>query len=178
MDWGRPLKPPMTAPITVITELERAIANGSPQHRAEMLMQIADLFVDNSPRYTDDEISLFDDIITRLATEIEVPVRSLLARRLAPIANAPVHILRILASDDEIKVAHPVLAQSELLDDAILVQSARSKSQEHLLAISQRKTLSEVVTDVLVERGNKQVVLSIANNRGANFSEAGFCRLV
>jgi uncharacterized protein (DUF2336 family) len=168
----------MTVPITVITELERAIANGSPQHRAEMLMQIADLFVDNSPRYTDDEISLFDDIITRLATEIEVSVRSLLARRLAPIANAPVNILRILASDDEIKVAHPVLAQSERLDDAILVQSARSKSQEHLLAISQRKVLSEAITDVLIERGNKQVVLSIANNRGAKFSETGFCRLV
>ena len=53
----------MTAPITVITELERAIENGSPQHRAQMLLQVADLFVSNSPRYTDDEISLFDDVI-------------------------------------------------------------------------------------------------------------------
>ena len=178
MDWRRLLKAPMTAPITVITELERAIENGSPQHRAQMLLQVADLFVSNSPRYTDDEISLFDDIITRLATEIEVSVRSLLAQRLAPIANAPVNIMRILAGDDEIKVAYPVLAESERLDDAILVQSARSKSQEHLLAISRRKTLSEVITDVLVERGNKQVVLSAAKNRGARFSEAGFCRLV
>jgi len=168
----------MTAPITVITELERAIASGSPQHRAEMLMQIADLFVGNSPRFTNDEISLFDDIITRLAAEIEVSVRSLLAQRLAPIANAPANIMRMLASDDEIKVAYPALAQSERLDEAILVQCARSKSQEHLLAISRRKTLSEVVTDVLVERGNKQVVLSAAKNRGARFSETGFRRLV
>ena len=168
----------MTAPITVITELERAIENGSPQHRAQMLLQVADLFVSNSPRYTDDEISLFDDIITRLATEIEISVRSLLAQRLAPIANAPANIMRILAGDDEIKVAYPVLAESERLDDAILVQSARSKSQEHLLAISRRKTLSEVITDVLVERGNKQVILSTAKNRGARFSVAGFCRLV
>ena len=168
----------MTAPTTVITELERAIANGTPQHRAQMLLQVADLFVDNSPCFTDDEVSLFDDIITRLAAEIEVSVRSLLAQRLAPIANAPVKIMRILASDDEIKVAYPALAQSERLDEAILVQCARSKSQEHLLAISQRKTLSKVVTDVLVERGNKQVVLSTAKNRGARFSEAGFHRLV
>ena len=109
IDWRRLLKPPMTAPITVITELERAIESGSPQHRAQMLLQVADLFVSNSPRYTDDEISLFDDIITRLATEIEVSVRSLLAQRLAPIANAPANIMRILASDDEIKVAYPVL---------------------------------------------------------------------
>jgi uncharacterized protein (DUF2336 family) len=168
----------MTAPITVIPELERAIANGSPQQRVEMLMQIADLFVGNSPRYTEVEINLFDEIITRLATEIETSVRSLLAQRLAPIANAPANIMRILASDDEIKVAYPVLAQSNRVDDALLVQCARSKSQDHLLAISRRKTLSEVVTDVLVERGNKQVVLSTANNRGARFSEASFCRLI
>ena len=177
-DWRRLPEPWMTAPITVITEIERAIANGSSQHRAEMLMQIAELFVRNSSRYTDEEIGLFDDIITRLATDIEVSVRSLLAERLAPIANAPVNIMRMLASDDEIKVAYPVLAQSERIDEATLVQNARSKSQEHLLAISRRKTLSEIITDVLVERGNKQVALSTAKNRGAKFSEAGFCRLV
>lgn len=168
----------MIAPIAVIAELERAIANGSSQQRAAMLMQIADLFVGNSPHFTDDEISLFDDIITRLAAEIEISVRSLLAQRLAPIAKAPANIMRILASDDEIKVAFPVLAQSERVDEAILVQCARSKSQEHLLAISRRKTLSEVITDVLVERGNKQVVLSTVKNRGARFSDAGFSRLV
>jgi uncharacterized protein (DUF2336 family) len=130
-----------------------------------MLMQIADFFVGNSPRYTDDEINLFDAIITRLATEIEISVRSLLAQRLAPIANAPINIMTILASDDETKVAYPILAQSDRVDEAILVQCARSKSQDQLLAISRRKTLSEVITDVLVERGNEQVVLSAAKNR-------------
>jgi uncharacterized protein (DUF2336 family) len=168
----------MTAQLTVLAELEYAIAHGSSQHRAEILMQVADLFIRDSARYSDDEIDLFDDIIIRLATEIEISTRSLLAQRLAPVAKAPVNIMRMLASDDEIKVAFPVLAQSERIDEAVLVQSARSKSQEHLLAISRRRTLSEMVTDVLVERGNKQVVLSTAKNRGAKFSETGFCRLV
>ena len=168
----------MTPQLTVIAELEHAIGHGSSQQRAEMLMQVADLFIRDSARYSDDEINLFDDVITRLAAEIEVSVRSLLAQRLAPIAKAPINIMRILASDDEIKVAYPVLAQSDRLDETILVQSARSKSQEHLLAISRRRSISEIVTDVLVERGNKQVVLSTAKNRGARFSEVGFCRLV
>ena len=168
----------MPPQLTVIAELEHAIGHGSSQQRAKMLMQVADLFIRDSDRYSDDEIDLFDDVITRLAAEIEISVRSLLAQRLAPIAKAPVNIMRILASDDEIKVAYPVLAQSDRLDEPFLVQSARSKSQEHLLAISQRKSLSEIVTDVLVERGNRQVVLSTAKNRRARFSEAGFCRLV
>jgi uncharacterized protein (DUF2336 family) len=168
----------MTAQHTVLAELEHAIEQGSSQQRAQMLMQVAELFIRDSARYSDDEISLFDDIITRLTAEIEVSVRSLLAQRLAPLAKAPANIMRMLASDDDIKVASPVLTQSECIDEAILVQSARSKSQEHLLAISRRRTLSEIVTDVLVERGNKQVALSTAKNRGAKFSEAGFYRLV
>jgi uncharacterized protein (DUF2336 family) len=127
---------------------------------------------------SDHEIDLFDDVISRLAIEIEVSARSLLARRLASIASAPLNVTRMLASDDEITVAYPILAESERLDDATLVRSARSKSQEHLLAISRRKSLSEVVTDVLVERGNKYVVLSTAKNAGAKFSKAGFSGLV
>ena len=168
----------MTAHLALITELEHAISHGTAQRRAEMLWQITDLFIRGSVRFSDDEIDLFDDLITRLAAEIEVSVRSLLAQRIAPIAKAPVNRTRMLASDDEIRVAYPILAQSERLDEATLVESARSKSQAHLLAISRRKSLSEVVTDVLVERGNRQIVLSTAKNPGAMFSEAGFSQLV
>jgi uncharacterized protein (DUF2336 family) len=168
----------MTAHHALITELEYAISHGTAHRRAEMLLQITDLFIRGSVRFSDDEIGLFDDLITRLATEIEVSVRSLLAQRIAPIAKAPVNLTRMLAIDDEIRVAYPILAQSERLDEATLVQSARSKSQAHLLAISRRKSLSEVVTDVLVERGNRHIVLSTAKNPGAKFSEAGFSRLV
>ncbi len=168
----------MTTHTSLIPELELAIEHGSPQRRAEILSAVTDLFVHGSVRFSDDEIALFDDVLTRLALEIEVSVRSLLARRLAPIAKGPPNIIRILATDDEISVACPILVQSELIDEATLVQCARSKTQEHLLAISRRKSLSEVVTDVLVERGNKQVVLSTAKNPGAKFSANGFSRLV
>jgi uncharacterized protein (DUF2336 family) len=168
----------MTAQITLLTELEHAIAHGSAHRRAEMLMHVTDLFIHGSVGFSDDEIDVFDGVICRLAAEIEVSVRSLLAQRLAPVAKAPLNITRMLASDDEIRVASPILVQSERLDDTVLVQTARSQSQEHLLAISRRKSLSEVVTDVLVERGNKYVVLSTAKNSGAKFSTAGFTRLV
>jgi uncharacterized protein (DUF2336 family) len=135
----------MTAYVTLLTELDHAIAHGSAQRRAEMLMHVTDLFIRGSVGLSDHEIDLFDDVISRLAIEIEVSARSLLARRLASIASAPLNVTRMLASDDEITVAYPILAESERLDDATLVRSARSKSQEHLLAISRRKSLSEVL---------------------------------
>ncbi len=139
---------------------------------------VTDLFIMGSEQYSDDEIALFDDVIIRLAAEIELSARSLLAVRLAPIPNAPPKIIRALAFDDAIEVARPVLVQSERLDDPTLVENGRRKGQEHLLAISRRRSLSEPVTDVLVERGDQRVVLSIAENRGARFSDGAFAILV
>ena len=71
-----------------------------------------------------------------------------------------------------------MLSQSERLDDETLIETARSKSQAHLMAISTRKVLSGAVTDVLVLRGNDEVIQSTVNNPGAEFSERGFTRLV
>ena len=62
-------------------------------------------------------------------------------------------------------MASPVLAQAERLDIKTLIECARIKNQEHLLAISRRKKLPEALTEVLVERGDQQVVLSIAKTR-------------
>jgi uncharacterized protein (DUF2336 family) len=84
----------------------------------------------------------------------------------------------MLAFDDDIEVARPVLAQSERLDERTLLANASSKSQLHLFAISQRKSLSEAVTDVLVERGDRNVVHAVVKNTGARFSDAGFRMLV
>ena len=70
-----------------------------------------------------------------------------------------------------------MLTQAERLDTETLIQCAKTKNQEHLLAISRRKTLPESLT-VLVERGDQQVVLSTAKNGGARFSGRGFATLV
>ncbi len=79
---------------------------------------------------------------------------------------------------NSIDVAGPLLRRSECLDEETLITGARTKGQDHLLAISQRKRLSEDVTDVLVERGNQKVVISTAANAGARFSDFGYSKLV
>jgi uncharacterized protein (DUF2336 family) len=168
----------MTATSGLLSEVEDAMASGSVSRRGKIVRHVTDLFIVNAAHCTEQEIDLFDDVLTRLAVAIEVSARALLAVRLAPIGNAPPRIIRALAFDDEIDVAGPVLEQSERLDDATLVENARKKGQEHLLAISRRRSLKESVTDVLVERGDQQVLLSTAENRGAKFSKGGFTGLV
>ena len=168
----------MNAEFVLLNEVERAVTQSSGQRRADMTRHLTDLLLDNSDHYSTDEMTLIDDVFVRLVGTIEESSRALLATRLAPLAKAPPKILRALARDDAIKVASPVLTQSEALDERTLIECAQTKSQDHLLAISRRRTLAPAVTDVLVERGDPRVVLSTAQNSGARFSEKGFAALV
>jgi uncharacterized protein (DUF2336 family) len=161
-----------------IQELDTAVARGSQARRAAILGRITDIFETGSLNYSADQIELFDDVFMRIAVDIELSARALLANRLAQSPNAPLQISRMLASDDEFDVAGPVLELSQQLDTQTLVDAARTKSQKHLLAISRRKVLDEAVTDVLVERGDQPVVLSTASNPAARFSESGYGTLV
>lgn len=162
----------------LLDELQNALSDGPVARRVETLRRITDLFLHGADRYSDEQIAVFDDVFNCLIQQIETSAKALLANRLAPIPKAPPQLMHTLAFDDVIEVAAPVLTQSERLDDAALIQNARVKSQGHLLAISKRKVLSGAVTDVLVERGNDEVVESAVNNPGAEFSENGFTRLV
>ncbi|MFQ3454346.1 DUF2336 domain-containing protein [Bradyrhizobium sp. UFLA01-814] len=169
---------PETAPESLLDELQTTLAHGTVARRVETLRRVTDLFINGSVNYSDEQIVLFDDVFQCLLEHIENSAKALLANRLAPIDTAPPQTIRTLAFDDLIEVAGPVLTLSPRLDDDTLIETARSKSQAHLLAISNRKTLSGAVTDVLVLRGNDEVIQSAVNNPGAEFTERGFTRLV
>ena len=71
-----------------------------------------------------------------------------------------------------------MLAQSPRLRESDLVELAKTKGQAHLLAIAGRADIGEAVTDVLVRRGNPEVVRTVADNQSAKLSEGGFSALV
>src|ERR1041385_8910899 len=164
--------------VELLDELQTALAHGTVARRVETLRRVTDLFLNGAVDYSDEQIALFDDVFQCLMRHIEASARALLARRLAPVGTAPPTTIRALAFDDLIEVAAPVLAQSDRLDDDALIETARNRSQAHLMAISTRKTLSGAVTDVLILRGNDEVVHSTVNNPGAEFTERGYSRLV
>ncbi len=165
----------MQAPL-LIAEIEAALVSGT-ERRIEMLARIAELFVSGAARYSEEQIGLFDDIMVRLLSAVDADARAQIARRLAPLANAPSNLIHLLAFDDDIEVARPVLSQSEGLEDSALRANAATKSQQHLLAIAQRRSLSETVTDVLIERGDREVHRAVVNSVGSRISEAGWRRL-
>ena len=169
---------PASTSESLLDELQTTLAHGTVARRVETLRRVTDLFLSGAVDFSDEQIALFDDVFQCLMHHIENSAKALLSTRLAPVDRAPPLTIRALAFDDAIEVAAPVLSQSTRLDDETLIETARNKSQAHLMAISTRKNLSGAVTDVLVLRGNDEVVHSTVNNPGAEFTERGFTRLV
>src|ERR1700722_12353835 len=168
----------MNAQINLIEQLEDALASKDVSRRAEILRKVTDLFVLGSGQFSQEQVELFDTVMGKLLENIERAVRAQFGSRIARLSDAPPNVVRILASDAAIEVAGPVLQHCERLGEDVLVENARTQSQDHLLAISGRKVLAEAVTDVLVRRGNQSVVSSTARNGGARFSYFGVSALV
>lgn len=167
----------MGVPASLLPELEDVVRHCSAEKRAETLRRITTLFLEGAPSFKPEHIALFDDVIGCLIEEIEAKALAELARRIAPVPNAPAGVVSTLARNDDIAVAGPVLEQARL-SDPDLMYIAETKSQAHLLAMSTRLGISEALADILVNCGDGEVARSIANNRHAQLSDRAFVKLV
>ena len=161
---------------SLLQALEELISHGSDQSRLRALWHATDILI--AGQFSEEDIWIFGEVIERLAREIESEVRAQLSRKICGSQNAPVNLVNKLARDNSIAVAGPVLTHSDRLDTPSLVSIAAVWSQQHLLAISKRRSIAELVTDVLVTRGNRDVLHSLSGNPGARFSDRGFLQLV
>ncbi len=159
-----------------LQDLNDVIGRGTAESRTKALWHATDVLVEGE--FGEEQIRIFGEVIARLADEIEESARAELSRRLAHSSNAPVKVVQMLAFDDSIEVAGPVLQFSPRLDVKSLITNIRSKGQPHLLAISRRPSVPVEVTDELVTRGNQEVVQSVAANAGAHFSDFAFRQMI
>jgi uncharacterized protein (DUF2336 family) len=163
---------------SLVDEIQDAPVSGHTQRQLKALTRITNLFVAGAGRHTKQQIELFNEVFKTLVAVIELETRIKLSRHLASLPDAPSSLVRAFAFDDTVAVAAPVLSESEALSDSDLVASASTKGQDHLHAIARRRTLSEVITEILIERGDPNVVHTVAKNEGARFSDGSFRELV
>jgi uncharacterized protein (DUF2336 family) len=161
---------------SLLVSIENTISGGTPQSRAKALEHATNLLV--AGKYNEDEIWIFGELITKLMEELEERARSVLSRRLSASSNAPMQVMHRLALDDSINVAGPVLQLSERVDAATLIETATTKGQRHLMAVARRRAVDQPVSDILVRRGDREVVVALVDNGGAALSELGFLHLL
>jgi len=168
---------------SIADEVEAAVKAGSSDKCCETMRRVAALFSMSVGNLNEEQVTLFGDVLDRLINTIEL--RALaeigakvalaeLSAQLAPIAQAPAPVVRRLARHDEISIAGPMLTESARLSPQDLVEIAQSKGEPHLLAISSRWWLKEIVTDALLARRFKSVSHRLMKNPGARISPAGF----
>lgn len=145
--------------------------------RARLTETIMDLFENRGEALTDRERSLMFGILHSIVREIEMSVRKGMAQQLAGMTDAPEDLIRILAND-EIEVAYPVLTESGLLKDTDLIEIIKHRTMEHQLAVAIRQSISEEVSQALVETGNERVVVTLLKNQNARISQTTMDYLV
>jgi uncharacterized protein (DUF2336 family) len=173
--------------LSICDELEAAIAVRNADKCAETTARVTALFLASAGSFSDDQIQLFGDVFERLINTIElravadVGARVALAEmsaQLAPVRQAPASVMRRLARHDDISIAAPVLSESARLTADDLIELAGTKSERHLLAISGRWWLQEIVTDALLARRFPSVSRRLVDNPGARVSGGGFAIVV
>jgi uncharacterized protein (DUF2336 family) len=168
----------MSASQSLFVELENTFKHGTHETRAECLRRVTDLFLTGGHGLSEEQISVFDDVICYLSKAIETRALVELSKHLAPVGNAPVKVVQRLAHNDVIAVAEPMLTQSPRLATVDLIEIAATGGQGHLRAISARAELQASVTDILISRGDRDVLHTLSANKGARFSDPGLTRLV
>ncbi len=168
----------MTVATSLIPGLDEIVRHGDPRRRAEAARRITELFLQAAAGLRSDHVDLFDGVLIDLVPHTEIAARADLAERLSVLGNAPRALVGQLAREDEISIAGPLLRRSPVIDEGALIEIARIKGQGHLLAMSERPRLSPDLTDVIVRRGDRDVVRRAARNAGAGFSHAGYSALI
>lgn len=119
----------------------------------------------------------FDLALLKLLKSAGPALRAEVAHCLSCLEHGPTLTLRALACDPDPSVALPVLRNSRALCDNALAEIARCKGPDHLNAIAERPGLNEKITAILIRRGTRRVLETLAMNQTAAFSTAGARRL-
>jgi len=139
--------------------------------RHALLKRLADVVSLPGSRINAFERAVTGDLLVemlRLASEAD---RRKVAQRIAPLAELPNSLARLLLRDEPSVAVH-LIEQCAALTDADLVSAARDATAEHRFMIAGRRGLSEVVAETLLSFGEDHVTEAVLRNATARLSQA------
>jgi uncharacterized protein (DUF2336 family) len=150
-----------------------------PKNRARLalLKRLADVISLPLSRVNSFERSVTADLLVEILRDADFDERARIARRIATLAEIPNCLIRLILRDD-LDIAYPILLDSMALTDADLLDCARNATGAHRRLIAQRRGISEVVAEALVELGETLVVEALLRNDQARFSTAAIENVV
>jgi uncharacterized protein (DUF2336 family) len=161
----------------LIVELDAALGPEPGERSATILQRVADLYLTGVGAYTDEQVSVFDDVMLRLTEMVDRNALAELSGRLAPLKVAPRNTLLRLWNDTDRAVFGPVLEFSNISEKE-LVARAKAADEQTLALIARRAHLPSAVSDILLERNLQKFARGILANPDAQISDASFVRMI
>ena len=147
--------------------------------RASLTQKIAQMMPDLTEKQTTKVRAWAADTLEDMARDQAFRVRHVLADTLKDMTSAPPAVIRQLARDTDSMVANPVIEFSPVLTDKDLVTViAEGANTARLKSIARRKTVSEKVSDAIVETGDTEATAELLRNPGAHISEGTLDKIV
>jgi len=165
----------MTRKALTQDDVARLLADPSAAARTETAAKVAADF--GGGELSASERQLAEEIFRMMVNDAEVRVREALAEALKECRTVPHDVALSLAKDVE-TVALPILRYSEILTDADLTEIIRDQDSAKQVAIAMRASVSEDVSDALVDTGNVEAVSSLVSNKGAQISDKTFDKVI
>jgi uncharacterized protein (DUF2336 family) len=157
--------------------LAQLAANPQGTTREEIFLAVASLYRIQGSYLNERERALMQEILRRLARDVEMAIRIALAERLADDTTAP-HDLILLLADDRIEVARPVILRSPLITEADMLRMIGECGSGHHEAVASRAHIGEPVTEALVKLGAEPVLSALVRNVTAKISAETFAALI
>lgn len=148
-----------------------------PRSRAALLKRLADVVCLPASRINAFERAMTADLLVEMLRDAVVGEREKVARRLANLTEMPGVLVRLLLRD-ELPVARALLEHSPNLSDADLISCLYNSTQDHRRLIAQRRGVSEVVADALVDMDETPVIEALLRNDLVRFSHQGLESIV
>ncbi|KQY31030.1 hypothetical protein ASD21_08145 [Caulobacter sp. Root1455] len=149
----------------------------TPRSRAALLKRLADVVCLPASRINAFERAMTADLLVEMLRDAVVGEREKVARRLANLTEMPGVLVRLLLRD-ELPVARTLLEHAPSLTDADLISCLYNSTQDHRRLIAQRRGVSEVVADALVDMDETGVTEVLLKNDLARFSHQGLENIV
>ena len=167
-------KPEATSILTA-ADVEALLKDDSTDSRIEVLDKISLQY--NMQKFSLREREVAEQIFRLIMKDTQMQVREMLSQRICNNPDIPRDIALHLALDHD-RVAVPIIEISEVLSDADLVKIIdSSRDVSKLLAISRRPSVSERVSDALVDTSYPNVISALLDNQKAEISERALAHI-
>ena len=159
--------------------LAQLMAKLSKSATAEARAEVADAVGRSldSDGIGDKERTIAQDIVRRLAGDIEQKVRESLAEAVRQSQGLP-HDVALKLARDVADVSVPVLRDCSVLTDGDLVAIVEEGDAVKQLAVANREEVSETVAGALVDSGDEDVVVAVVSNPGAALDQSSLGRAI